>query len=103
MSPAVTTVLNGTPQPTDLRRHEVEGRTVVTVGSVVLFCYERTDLGSRNIAMATLRSMGFSGQRVAVVFGLGETQVATVRSRALRDGPAGVVRRSGRPPKLSHR
>ena len=74
---------------------------VVTVGSVALFCYERTDLGSRNIAMATLRSMGFPGQRVAVVFGLGETQVATVRSRALREGLAGVVHRSGRPPKLS--
>ena len=101
MSPAVVAVLNGTPEPEDLRCHEVRSRTVVTIGSVALFCYERTDLGSRNIAMATLRSMGFAGQRVAAVFGLGETQVATVRSRALREGPAGVVRRSGRPPKLS--
>jgi transposase len=101
VSPAVVAVLDGTPEPEDLRCQEVEGRTVVTIGSVALFCYERTDLGSRNIAMATLRSMGFAGQRVAAVFGLGETQVATVRSRALREGPAGVVRRSGRPPKLS--
>ena len=101
MSPAVVAVLNGTPEPEDLRCHEVQSRTVVTIGSVALFCYERTDLGSRNIAMATLRSMGFAGQRVAAVFGLGETQVAAVRSRALREGPAGVVRRSGRPPKLS--
>jgi hypothetical protein len=101
MSPAVAAVLVGTPEATDLRCQEVEGRTVVTVGSVALFCYERADLGSRNIAMATLRSMGFPGRRVAVAFGLGETHVATVRSRALREGPAGVVRRSGRPPKLT--
>ncbi len=101
MSPAVTAVLNGTPEATDLRCQQVAGRTVVTVGSVALFCYDRTDLASRNIAMTTLRSMGFSGRRVAAVFGLGENQVAAVRSRALREGPAGVVRRSGRPPKLS--
>ena len=101
MSPAVVAVLNGTPEPYDLRCREAAGRMVVTIGAVVLFCYERSDLGSRNIAIATLRSMGFAGQLVAAVFGLGETQVATVRSRALREGPAGVVRRSGRAPKLS--
>jgi transposase len=101
MSPAVAAVLNDTPEATDLRCQQVEGRTVVTVGSVALFFYDRTDLASRNIAMTTLRSLGFSGRRVAAAFGLGEQHVATVHNQALREGPAGVVRRSGRPPKLS--
>jgi hypothetical protein len=39
------------------------------VGNTALFCYRRTDIGMRNLAVAGLRSLGFSGRRVAAALG----------------------------------
>jgi hypothetical protein len=89
------------PEPMDLRCIEVDGRSVVTLGSRVLFCFELSDVGMRNLAVVTLRSLRFTGRRVAAVMGLSEEYVATLRSRAARLGSAGVLRVSGRPGKLS--
>jgi transposase len=49
----------------------------------------------RNIAVVTLRQLGYSGQAVAALMGLSENYVATLRNRALRQGTAGVVRQPG--------
>lgn len=77
---------------------------MVTVGAVVLFAFDPADVGMRNMAVATLRSLRFPGRRVAAVFGLSEQHVATVYNRALRQGSAGLVRSpGGRPGKLSAR
>jgi hypothetical protein len=37
--------LEGTPEPADLRRTEVDGQTVITVGARVIACYDSGDLG----------------------------------------------------------
>ena len=89
------------PEPAELRCTQVDDRTVVTVGATVLFGFDRSDVGMRNLAVATLRSLGFGGQAVAAAFGVSEQYVATLNQRALRQGSAGLVRRSGRPGKLS--
>ena len=101
MSTAVAQLLEGMPDPHDLRCTDVDGQTVVSVGSRVLFCYDRADRGMRNLAVVTLRSLGFAGRRVAAVLGLSQEYVATLNQRAARQGSAGLVRRRGRPPKLS--
>src|SRR5512132_2138820 len=96
-------ILDGMPQVAELRRVRVGDRVVVTVGARVLFAYGSSDAGMSHVAVATLRSLGFSGQTVAAAFGLSEQYVATLHQRALRDGSAGLVRVSGRPGKLSER
>lgn len=101
MSTTVAAILNGMPDPAELRCTEVDGRQVVTAGATVLFCYERSDVGMRNIAVATLRSLGFGGRQVAATFSLSEQYVATIYQRGLQQGSAGLVRPSGRPGKLS--
>jgi transposase len=93
-------MLDGMPEPVDLRCVEADGHRVITVGSRVLFYFQVTDVGMRNVAVVTLRSLGFTGRRVAAVLGLSEEYVATLRSRAARQGSAGVLRVSGRPGKL---
>jgi transposase len=103
VSAAVTAILEGMPQPTDLRCARVDDQVVVTVGSILLFTFDSADVGMRNLAVATLRSLRFSGQQVAAAFGLSAQYVATVYSRSLREGSAGLVRASGRPGKLSKR
>jgi transposase len=101
MSTAVAAILDGMPEPSQLRCTQADGQVVVTVGATVLFCFERSDVGMRNVAVATLRSLGFAGQVVAAAFGLSEQYVATLNQRATRQGSAGLVRASGRPGKLS--
>src|SRR6266568_1915378 len=84
MTPAVAAILEGMPEPRDLHRAEHDGMTFVSAGSAVLACYPPADAGMRNVAVAVLRQLGFSGQAVAAVMGL-----------------PGIVRESGRPRKLA--
>ena len=101
MSPAAAAILEGMPDPRDLRRAEYDGSTWIFAGSTVLFCYPGGDAPMRNVAVAVLRQLGFTGQAVAAVMGLSENYVATLHNRALREGASGLVRAAGRPRKLA--
>src|SRR6266704_3105220 len=103
MTPAVAAILDGMPEPSDLRLHRVDGRDVIMVGSRVLFDYDAADVAMRNLALAVLRRLGFPGWRVAAVLGLTENYVATLHRAALRQGPAALTGpgRRGAPGKLT--
>ena len=103
MSAAVAAILEGMPEPRDLRLHEHDGRCVITAGRVVLFEYAAGDVVMRNIALAALRQLGFKGRVVAAVLGLTENYVATLHNAALRDGSAALVMqdRRGTPGKVT--
>ena len=103
MSAAVAAILEGMPEPRDLRMRERDGRCVITAGRVVLFEYAAGDVVMRNIALAALRQLGFKGRVVAAVLGLTENYVATLHNAALRDGSAALVMqdRRGTPGKVT--
>ena len=103
MSAAVAAILEGMPEPRDLRMREHDGRCVITAGAVVLFEYAAGDIVMRNIALAALRRLGFRGRVVAAVLGLSEAYVATLHSAALRDGSAALIGqdRRGTPGKVT--
>lgn len=101
MSVAVQATLQGMPESGDLRCTFHDGRTVLTVGTRVLTDYDSGDVGMRNIAVVTLTELGFPGRRVAEVVGLTPQYVSMLRSRARREGSAGLVRTRGRRPTLS--
>src|SRR5271169_3063636 len=103
MSAAVAAILEGMPEPRDLRMREHDGRCVITAGPVVLFEYAAGDIVMRNIALAALRQLGFRGRVVAAVLGLSEAYVATLHSAARRDGSAALIRqdRRGTPGKVT--
>ena len=103
MSAAVAAILEGMPEPRDLRMHEHDGRCVITAGRTVLFDYAAGDVVMRNIALAALRQLGFRGRVVAAVLGLSEAYVATLHSAALRDGSAALIMqdRRGTPGKVA--
>src|SRR5512144_3155493 len=100
---AVQVMLEGMPDARDLRVVEVDGQVLVLVGQRVIAGWDAGDAPMRNLAVVTLRNLGFTGQRVAQVLGLSEEYVATLRGRARRGGSAGVVPRRGRPPALGAR
>ena len=89
MSAAVAAILEGMPEPRDLRMREHDGRCVITAGPVVLFDYAAGDVVMRNVALAVLRQLGFSGRAVAAVLGLSE---ATSRRCTARRGGTGQPR-----------
>src|SRR6266851_2346244 len=99
MSAAVAAILEGMPEPRELRMHEAGGRCVITAGSVVLFDYDAGDTAMRNMALAALRQLKFPGRAVAAVLGLSEAYVATLHSAARREGSAALIGqpRPGRP------
>ena len=103
MSAAVAAILEGMPEPRDLRLHEHDGRCVITAGSAVLFDYAAGDVVMRNIALAALRQLGFRGRAVAAVLGLTENYVATLWNAAKQDGSAALIRqdRPGAPGKVT--
>ena len=103
MSAAVAAILEGMPEPRDLRMREHDGRCVITAGPVVLFEYAAGDVVMRNIALAALRQLGFRGRAVAAALGLSEAYVATLHSAAKRDGSAALIRqdRRGTPGKVT--
>ncbi len=96
-SAAASAILEGMPEARDLRVLRSDGVTWVSAGRVVLFRFADDDTGMRNVAVAALRQVGFSGQQVAAALGLTENYVATLRQRAQREGTAGLVRPRGRP------
>jgi hypothetical protein len=98
--PAVAAILDGMPDPKDLRVQAHGGTTYVMAGPVLLACYCDGDLAMRNIAVAVARQLGFPGKAVAQVMGLTPNYVATLHQRALREGAAGLARPSGPKPKL---
>ncbi len=103
MSAAVSAILEGMPEPRDLRVREHDGRCVITAGQVVLFEYAAGDIVMRNIALAALRQLGFRGRVVAAALGLTENYVATLHNAAKRDGSAALIRqeRRGGPGKVT--
>ncbi|MGH3802752.1 MAG: hypothetical protein ACRDTD_22030, partial [Pseudonocardiaceae bacterium] len=101
MSIVAAQMLEGMPEPADLRRTEVDGQTVITVGARVIACFDTTDLGMRNITVQTLtETLRFTGRRVGQVMGLTPEYVSELRGRARREGSAGLVSTRGRPAKL---
>jgi hypothetical protein len=100
MTPAAAAILEGMPDPRDLRRVSADGETLIFAGSRLLFRYRDGDAGARNVAVAVLRQLGYGGQAVAQLMGLTVNYVATLHRRALREGTGGVVRPRGRPGKL---
>ena len=86
-----------------LRLHGSGGQVLVTCGRSVLYRYDSDDTGMRNLAVVALTDAGRRINEVAAVFGLSATYVSILRGRAHTDGSAGLVRRRGRPPKLSDR
>jgi transposase len=99
-SAAASAILGGMPEAADLRVLRSDGRTWVFAGKTVLFRFADGDSGLRNIAVAALRQIGFSGKQVAAALGLTENYVATLHQRAQREGTAGLVRPRGRPQAL---
>src|SRR5260370_11909524 len=100
---AVTRAMLGDmPDPCDLHLERAEGRCLFMVGSAVLSEYAESDVVMRNFAVTTMRLAGFSGKRVAEVFGLSAPYVSTLHAAALRDGSWALVkqRRAGRPVEL---
>jgi hypothetical protein len=94
--------LEGMPAPGDLRRTEVDGQTVITVGARVITCYDSGELGMRNFTVLTLTdTLRFTGRRVGEVMGLTPEYVSMLRGRARCRGSAGLVSVRGRPRKLS--
>src|ERR1700728_4308943 len=105
MSAAVAAILEGMPDPRDLRMHEHGGRCVIMAGPTVLYEYAAGDLLMRNMALCGLRQLGVTGRAVAGVLGLSEAYVATLRNAAKRDGSAALVQqdRRGAPGKVTAR
>ena len=96
-------VLEGMPEPAVLRLHASDGQVLVSCGRSLLYRYEAGDTGMRNLAIVALTDAGRRVDEVAAVFGLTATYVSILRGRARAAGSAGLVRRRGRPPKLSDR
>jgi hypothetical protein len=97
MSAAAAAILDGMPDACDLHWLDSGGQTSVFAGSRQLFCFPSGDAGMRNIAIVTLRQLGFGGEDVAAVTGLTPNYVATLRQRFLKEGTAGLFRQPGRP------
>ena len=96
-SAAASAILEGMPEAADLRVLRSDGVTWVFAGKTALFRFADGDSAMRNIAVAALRQIGFSGTQVAATLGLTANYVATLHQRAQRDGTAGLVRPRGRP------
>src|SRR6266542_2993865 len=101
VSAAVQMIMEGVPEPADLRATVHDGWTVVSVGRVAVAGYRSDDGGMRNMVAVTLTGLGFTGRRVAEVLGLTPEYVSELRGQARREGSAGLTRRPGRPAKLS--
>src|SRR5665647_473995 len=95
--------LEGMPEPAVLCLHTGDGQVLVTWGRSLVYRYEVDDIGMRNLAIVALTDAGRRVDEVARVFGLTATYVSILRGRARLKGSAGLVRRRGRPRKLSDR
>jgi transposase len=86
-----------------LRVVSTGGETMVSFGSRLVFRYQDDDTGMRNLAIVALTDAGVAGLVVAKVFGLSAPYVSRIRGEARRSGAQGLVKRRGRPRKLSDR
>jgi len=91
------------PPAGDLRLITCEGQVLITCANVLVYRFVAADTGMRNLAIVALTDAGRRIDEVARVFGLTATYVSILRGRAREDGSAGLVRRRGRPPKLTAR
>jgi hypothetical protein len=92
MPAAAAAILDGMPDARDLHRLDSGGQTAIFAGSVQLFCFPEDDKGTRNIAVAVLRQLGFPGTAVAALMKVTPNYVATLYQRSLKEGTAGLVR-----------
>ncbi len=99
----VQEILEGMQEPAGLALAACGGQVLVRCGRALLYRYEEDDTGMRNLAIVALTDAGRRVDEVAAVFGLTATYVSMLRGRARAQGSAGLVRRRGRPPKLSDR
>jgi transposase len=95
--------LEAMPESAVLRVHSSDGQTIVMFGQVLVYRYDSDDLGMRNLAIVALTDAKRPIKDVAAAFGMTATYVSMLRTRARAQGSAGLVRRLGRPPKLSPR
>ena len=95
--------LDGMPEPAALRLLNCDGQVLVTSGRSLVYRYDGDDIGMRNLAIVALTDAGRRVDEVAALFGFTATYVSMLRGRARAQGSAGLVRRRGRPPKLSDR
>src|SRR5674476_157636 len=95
--------LEGMPRAATLRLVASEGQVLVAWGNSLVCRYESDDNRMRNLVIVALTDAGRRIDEVARVFGLTATYVSILRGRAHRDGSAGLVKRRGRPRKLSER
>src|SRR5680860_1567310 len=91
------------PERTMLRLLSCDPQVLVTCGRLLVYRYEADDIGMRNLAIVACTDAGRRVDEVAAVFGVTATYVSMLRGRARREGSAGLVRRRGRPPKLTDR
>ena len=95
--------LKGMEEPAGLALAVCGGMVLVRCGHALLYRYEEGDTGMRNLAIVALTDAGRRVDEVAALFGLTATYVSMLRGRARAQGSAGLVRRRGRPPKLTDR
>ena len=100
MTPAAAAILEGMPDPRDLRRVSADGQTLIFAGSRRCSATGTTTPGRATWRWRCCGSWAIGGQAVAAVMGLTVNYVATLHNRALREGTGGVVRPRGRPGKL---
>src|SRR5674476_1284834 len=91
------------PEPVVLALVICDGRCLVSVGRSLVYRFDVDDIGMRNLAIVALTDAGRRVDEVAALFGLTATYVSMLRGRARAQGSAGLVRRRGRPRKLSDR
>src|ERR1035437_9557992 len=91
------------PEPVVLALVVCDGRCLVSVGRSLVYRFDVDDIGMRNLAIVALTDAGRRVDEVAALFGLTATYVSMLRGRARAQGSAGLVRRRGRPRKLSDR
>jgi hypothetical protein len=101
MSVVVEQMFEGMPDPAHLHKIDADGRVVIMVGDRLVFEYDATDTGMRNIAVVTLTRLRFESKDVAALMGLTPVYVSMLRGRARDEGSAGLVRDRGRPAKLT--
>jgi transposase len=100
---AVAVELAGMPEVASLRRVCLGGQIIVSFGARLVFRYEDDDTAMRNLAIVALTDAEVEGLEVAGVFGLSAPYISRIRGEARRSGAEGLVKRRGRPPKLSDR
>src|SRR5260370_5881261 len=98
MTPAAAAILEGMPDPRDLRRVSADGQTLIFAGSRLLFRYRDDDTGARNVAVAVLRQLGYGGQAGAAGVGREGEQLATP-PRPAHPGGSRVGGPAPRPPR----